>query len=173
MHTPGRSGTATLEIPQLLGAKAAWTCLYSIIQHHLGSLQGPPLHKNCFMLSLHENKFFVFEWEWPCCCRLSTGASLTPQRRGWTGARLDEHGAWTRVVVRRLLLGTGPGPPRLAVGAAACLQQLQGRPEPGEGEADRHPSRATAVGSSSILRGNLDRRHAAAGGPRWLLERKP
>ena len=52
MLVPGRSGTATLEIPQLLGAKAVWTCLYSIIQHHLGSMQGAPLHKNCFMLSL-------------------------------------------------------------------------------------------------------------------------
>ena len=55
---------------QLLEAKAPWTCLYSIIQHHLGSLQDPPLHKNCFMLSLHENKFFGFEWEWPCRCQL-------------------------------------------------------------------------------------------------------
>src|SRR6185312_12398576 len=35
---------------QSLGVKAPWTCLYSIIQHHLGSLQGPPQHKNCFML---------------------------------------------------------------------------------------------------------------------------
>ena len=156
MHAPGRSGTAALEIPQLLGANAVWTCLYSIIQHHLGSLQGPPLHENCFMLSLHENKFFDFEWEWPCCCQLSAGASLTPQRRGWTGAHLDEHGAFRRAVVRRLLLGAGPGPPRLAVGAAACLQQLQGRPEPGKGEGDRHPSRAIAVGSSPILKGNLE-----------------
>ena len=156
MHAPGRSGTATLEIPQLLGAKAVWTCLYSIIQHHLGSVQGPPLHKNCFMLSLHENKFFGFEWEWPRCCQLPTGASLTRRRSGWTGARLDEHGAWRRAVVRWLLLGVGTGPPRLAVGAAACLQQLQGRPEPGEGEGDRHPSRATAVGFSSVLRGILE-----------------
>ena len=51
-------------------------CLYSIIQHHLGSLQGPPLHKNCFMLSLHENNFFGFEWEWPCRCQLLSEASL-------------------------------------------------------------------------------------------------
>ena len=64
-----------MEIPQLLGAKAVWTCLYSIIQHHLGSLQGPPLHKNCFMLSLHENNFFGFEWEWPCRCQLPSEAS--------------------------------------------------------------------------------------------------
>ena len=140
MLVPSRSGTATLEIPQLLRAKAVWTCLYSIIQHHLGSLPGPPLHKNCFMLSLHENKFFGFEWEWPCCCQLPTGASLTPRRRGWTGARLDEHGAWRRAVVRRLHLGAGTGPPRLAVEADACLQQLQGGLEPGEEEGDRHPS---------------------------------
>ena len=75
MHAPGRSGTATVEIPQLLGAKAVWTCLYSIIQHHLGSLQGPSLHKNYFMLSLHENNFFGFEWEWLCYCQLPTEAS--------------------------------------------------------------------------------------------------
>ena len=59
-----------LEIPLLLGAMAVWTCLYSIIQHHLGSLPAPHLHKNCFMLSLHENKFFGFEWEWPSRRRL-------------------------------------------------------------------------------------------------------
>ena len=75
MHVPGWSGTATLETPQLLGAEAPWTCTYSIIQHHLGSLQGPPMHKNCFMLSLHENKFFGFEWEWPCHCLLPAKAS--------------------------------------------------------------------------------------------------
>ena len=76
MHVPSRSGTAILEIPQLLEAEAPWTCLYNIIQHHLGSLQGPPLHKNCFMLRLHENKFFGFEWEWPCRCQLLSEASL-------------------------------------------------------------------------------------------------
>ena len=75
MHVPSRSGTGTLEIPLLLGAMAVWTCLYSIIQHHLGSLPGPPLHKNCFMLSLHENNFFGFEWEWPCRCQLPPEAS--------------------------------------------------------------------------------------------------
>jgi len=66
------------------------------------------------------------------------------------GARLDEHEAWRRAAVRRLDLGAGSGPPCLAVGADACLQQLQGRLEPGEGEGDRHPS-----------------------GPRLHLERKP
>ena len=60
---------------QSLEAKAPWTCLYSIIQHHLGGLQGPPLNKNCFMLSLHENNFFGFEWEWPCRCQLPSEAS--------------------------------------------------------------------------------------------------
>ena len=75
MLISGRSGAATLEIPQLLGAEAPRMCLYSIIQHHLGSLQDPPLHKNRFMLSLHENKFFGFEWEWPCRCQLLTEAS--------------------------------------------------------------------------------------------------
>jgi len=114
--------------------------LYSIIQHHLGSLQGPPLHKNCFMLSLHENKFFGFKWEWPCCCQLPTGASLTPWRSGWTGARLDEHGAWRRAVVRRLHFGAGTGPPCLMAEVDACLQQPKERPALGVGEGDGHPS---------------------------------
>ena len=56
-------------------AKVPWTCLHSIIQHYLGSLQDPPLHKNCFILSLHENKFFGFEWEWPCRSQLPTETS--------------------------------------------------------------------------------------------------
>ena len=56
-------------------AKVPWTCLHSIIQHYLGSLQDPPLHKNCFILSLHENKFFGFEWEWPCRRQLPTETS--------------------------------------------------------------------------------------------------
>ena len=157
----------------MLGAKAPWTCLYSIIQHHLGSLQGPPLHKNCFMLSLHENNFFGFEWEWPCRRQLPTEASLAPWCSGWMGARLDEHGAWRRAVVRWLHLGAGTGPPRLAVEVDACLQQLQGRLEPGEGEGDRHPSRATVVDSSSILRGNLELTPCRRRGPVWSLERKP
>ena len=48
-----------------LGAKVPWTCLHNIIQHHLGSLPGPPSHKNCFMLSLHENNFFGFDGSGP------------------------------------------------------------------------------------------------------------
>ena len=40
---------------QSLGMKASWMCLYSIIQHHLGSLQGPSQHKNCPTLRLGTN----------------------------------------------------------------------------------------------------------------------
>ena len=130
MLVPGRSGTTTLGIPLLLGAKAVWTCLYSIIQHHLGSLTGPPLHKNCFMLSLHENKFFGFEWEWPSRRRLPPEASPMIAHHE-LGAHLDEHGAWRRAVVRRLDLGAGIRPPRLVAGS--CLQQHRERLGPGEG----------------------------------------
>ena len=50
------------------------------------------------------------------------------------GARLDEHGAWRRAVVRRLDLGAGVGPPRLVAGS--YLQQHRERLGPGEGGDD-------------------------------------
>ena len=50
------------------------------------------------------------------------------------GARLDEHGACRRAVVRWLNLGAGVGPPRLV--AESCLQQHRERLGPGEGGVD-------------------------------------
>ena len=47
------------------------------------------------------------------------------------GARLNEHGACRRAVIRRLDLGAGVGPPRLV--AESCLQQHRERLGPGEG----------------------------------------
>ena len=41
------------------------------------------------------------------------------------GARLDEHGAWRRAVVRQLVLGAGIRPPCLVAGS--CLQQHRER----------------------------------------------
>ena len=68
------------------------------------------------MLSLHENNFFGFEWEWPSRRRLPSEAiPMTAHHE--LGARLDEHGAWRRAVVRRLDLGAGVGPPRLVAGS--------------------------------------------------------
>jgi len=60
---------------------------------------------------------------------------------------LDEHGAWRRAVVRRLHLGAGTGPPRLAAEVEACLQQHRERPEPDGEKATVNFPRAMAIGS--------------------------
>ena len=94
---------------QSLWAKVPWTCLHSIIQHYLGSLQDPPLHKNCFILSLHENKFFGFEREWPCRRQLPTETSPKAVLEGrvliWTST---ERGEGRSIAGSTLVLAQGP-----------------------------------------------------------------
>ena len=127
MHAPGRSGTATLEIPQLLGAKAVWTCLSSITSGPCGAL---PSTRTVTRSDSMRTNSLAFEWEWPCRCRLpSEGSPMIAHHE--LGAHLDEHGAWRRVVVRRLDLGASIRP--LCLVAGSCLQQHRERLGPGEG----------------------------------------
>ena len=167
MHIPGRSGTATMEVLLSRWGRRrpgrAYTASSSITSRVYWALFSTRT-VSCF--SLHENNFFGFEWEWPCSCRLPSEASpmtahseLNP---AWPlGTAKDGCSLGRAQSVEKG--GRSPAPPwcwrraPVPLGEAkACLQQHRERPEPGEEEGDKHPSRATAVGSSSILRGNLE-----------------
>ena len=143
-------------------AKVPWTCLHSIIQHYLGSLQDPPLHKNCFILSLHENKFFGFEWEWPCRRQLPTETSpkavLEGLRLGcrpvtaegrvlvWTST---ERGEGRSITGSTLVLAQGPRA-LWRRSTPVCSNPKRGLRQAREKATDILPA------PGSILRGNLE-----------------